>query len=298
MPRTRPPFPAQSGLYGKPTNINNVETLANIPVIVNRGADWFASIGTENSKGTKIFALVGKVQNTGLVEVHMGTTLREVVMEIGGGVPRRRTFKAVQLGGPSGGCVPEKHLDMPIDFDNVAQVGAIMGSGGMVVMDDTTCMVEVARYFTEFVQSESCGKCVPCRIGTRRMLEVLTRITEGKGEESDLVALAEMAEAVQVTSLCGLGKTAPNPTLSTLRHFRDEYEEHVRERRCRAGICKELTTFVIDEDKCTGCTLCLRACPTDAITGEVRVPHVIHQEKCITCGSCRDVCPVDAVEVR
>jgi len=298
MPRTRPPFPAQSGLYGKPTNINNVETLANIPVIVNRGADWFASIGTENSKGTKIFALVGKVQNTGLVEVHMGTTLREVVTEIGGGVPRRRTFKAVQLGGPSGGCVPEKHLDMPIDFDNVAQVGAIMGSGGMVVMDDTTCMVEVARYFTEFVQSESCGKCVPCRIGTRRMLEILTRITEGKGEESDLVALAEMTEAVQVTSLCGLGKTAPNPTLSTLRHFRDEYEEHVRERRCRAGICKELTTFVIDEDKCTGCTLCLRACPTDAITGEVRVPHVIDQEKCITCGSCRDVCPVDAVEVR
>jgi len=298
MPRSRPPFPAQSGLFGKPTNINNVETWANIPVIINRGAEWFASIGTEKSTGTKIFALAGKVQNTGLVEVPMGTTLREVVFEIGGGVPRGREFKAVQMGGPSGGCVPEEHLDMPIDYDNVAQVGAIMGSGGMVVMDDTTCMVEVARYFTEFVQNESCGKCVPCRIGTRRMLEMLTRITEGGGEESDLTALGEMAETVKVASLCGLGKTAPNPTLSTLRYFRDEYEEHVRDGRCRAGICKALTTFVIDEDKCTGCTLCVRACPTDAITGELRSPHVIDQEKCITCGSCRDVCNVDAIVVK
>ena len=297
LPRPRPPFPAQSGLFGKPTNINNVETWANIPVIVNRGADWFSSIGSEKSTGTKIFALVGQVQNTGLVEVPMGTTLREVVSEIGGGVPRRRKFKAVQMGGPSGGCVPEEHLDMPIDFDNLARVGAIMGSGGMVVMDDTTCMVEVARYFTDFVQNESCGKCVPCRIGTRRMLEILTGITEGRGEENDLAVLAEIAETVQVASLCGLGKTAPNPVLSTLRHFRGEYEEHVKDRRCRAGICKELTTFVIDPDKCAGCTLCVKICPTDAITGELRKLHVIDQEKCIQCGSCRDVCNLDAVLV-
>ena len=297
MPRPRPPFPAQSGLFGKPTNINNVETWANIPVIINRGAVWFASIGTEKSKGTKIFALAGKVQNTGLVEVPMGATLREIVFEIGGGVPRRRKFKAAQMGGPSGGCVPEEFLDMPIDFDTVAQVGAIMGSGGMVVMDDTTCMVEVARYFTEFVQNESCGKCVPCRIGTRRMLETLTRITEGRGQASDLEDLADIGETVQVASLCGLGKTAPNPTLSTLRHFRDEYETHVADRKCRAGICKELTTFLIDEEKCTGCGLCLKACPSEAIVGELRAPHVIDQEKCIKCGSCRDVCNLDAVVV-
>jgi len=297
MPRPRPPYPAQSGLFGKPTNINNVETWANVPVIVNRGADWFSSIGTEKSKGTKIFSLVGKVQNTGLVEVPMGATLREVVSEIGGGVPRGRTFKAAQMGGPSGGCVPEEHLDMPIDFDTLAQVGAIMGSGGMVVMDDTTCMVEVARYFTEFVQNESCGKCVPCRIGTRRMLEALTRITEGEGEESDLTFLAETAETVRAASLCALGGTAPNPVLSTLRHFRDEYEEHVIDGRCRAGICRELTTFVIDPEKCTGCTLCVRVCPTDAIIGELRGPHEIDQEKCTTCGSCRDACNVDAIFV-
>jgi NADH:ubiquinone oxidoreductase subunit F (NADH-binding) len=297
MPRPRPPFPAQSGLFGKPTNINNVETWANIPVIINRGGDRFASIGTEKSAGTKVFALVGKVRNTGLVEVPMGATLREVVFEIGGGVPRRRTFKAAQMGGPSGGCVPEEFLDMPIDFDSVAQVGAIMGSGGMVVMDSTTCMVEVARYFTEFVQNESCGKCVPCRIGTRRMLETLTRITEGCGEESDLALLREIGEAVRVASLCGLGKTAPNPTLSTLRHFWGEYEAHVRDRKCRAGICKALTTFVINEEKCTGCGLCLKGCPTEAITGERKTLHVIDQEKCIKCGSCRDVCNLDAVLV-
>jgi NADH:ubiquinone oxidoreductase subunit F (NADH-binding)/(2Fe-2S) ferredoxin len=297
MPRPRPPFPAQSGLFGKPTNINNVETWANVPVIINRGGDWFASIGTEKSKGTKIFALAGKVQNTGLVEVPMGATLREVVFEIGGGVARGRTFKAAQMGGPSGGCVPEKYLDMPIDFDSVTAVGAIMGSGGMVVMDDTTCMVEVARYFTDFVQSESCGKCVPCRIGTPRMLETLTRITEGGGEESDLALLREMGEAIRISSLCGLGKTAPNPTLSTLRHFWNEYEAHVMDRKCRAGMCKALTTFVIDEEKCTGCGLCLKCCPTEGIIGERKTPHVIDQEKCIRCGSCRDACHQDAVLV-
>jgi len=297
MPRPRPPFPAQSGLFGRPTNINNVETWANVPVIINRGADWFASIGTEKSKGTKIFALVGKVQNTGLVEVPMGATLREIVFEIGGGVPRGRTFKAAQMGGPSGGCVPEQYLDMPIDFDSVSAVGAIMGSGGMVVMDSTTCMVEIARYFTDFVQSESCGKCLPCRIGTRRMLEILTRITEGGGEESDLTLLREMGDAIRISSLCGLGKTAPNPTLSTLRHFWNEYEAHVGDGKCGAGICKALTTFVIDEEKCTGCGLCLKGCPTEGITGERKTPHVIDQEKCIRCGSCRDICNQDAVLV-
>ena len=297
MPRPRPPFPAQSGLFGKPTNINNVETWANVPVIINRGADWFASIGTEKSKGTKIFALAGKVQNTGLVEVPMGATLREVVFEIGGGVARRRTFKAAQMGGPSGGCVPEQYLDMPIDFDSVSAVGAIMGSGGMVVMDNTTCMVEIARYFTDFVQSESCGKCVPCRIGTRRILEMLTRITEGGGEESDLALLREMGEAIRIASLCGLGKTAPNPTLSTLRHFWGEYEAHVMDGKCQAGMCKALTTFVIDEERCTGCGLCLKDCPTEGITGERKTPHVIDQEKCIRCGSCRDICNQDAVLV-
>jgi NADH:ubiquinone oxidoreductase subunit F (NADH-binding)/(2Fe-2S) ferredoxin len=308
MPRPRPPYPPESGLFGKPTNINNVETWANVPVIMTRGADWFAAMGTEKSKGTKVFALAGKVQNTGLVEVPMGATLREIVFKIGGGMPRRRTFKAAQMGGPSGGCVPEQFLDMPIDFDSVAQVGAIMGSGGMVVMDDTTCMVELARYFTDFVQSESCGKCVPCRIGTRRMLETLTRITEGLGEESDLEYLREIGQAVQVASLCGLGKTAPNPTLSTLRHFWHEYEAHVRDKKCPAGICKALTTFVIDKERCTGCGLCLKGCPTDAMcrqqlilesvdTGELKVLHVIDQEKCIKCGSCRDICNLDAVLV-
>jgi NADH-quinone oxidoreductase subunit F len=293
MPRPRPPFPAQSGLFGKPTNINNVETWANVPVIINRGADWFAAIGTEKSKGTKVFALAGKVQNTGLVEVPMGATLREVVFEIGGGVPRGRTFKAAQMGGPSGGCVPEQFLDMPIDFDSVAAVGAIMGSGGMVVVDDTTCMVELARFFTDFVQSESCGKCVPCRIGTRRMLETLTRITEGGGEESDLALLREIGEAVKVASLCGLGKTAPSPVLSSMRHFADEYRAHVLEKRCPALACKELISYQILPTRCVACQRCLWACPHKAITvtDHAFQAPVIDQARCAKCGTCLEICP-------
>jgi NADH:ubiquinone oxidoreductase subunit F (NADH-binding)/(2Fe-2S) ferredoxin/Pyruvate/2-oxoacid:ferredoxin oxidoreductase delta subunit len=295
MPRPRPPFPANSGLWGKPTNINNVETFANISPIILRGADWYASIGTERSKGTKLFALAGKVNNTGLVEVPMGVSLREVVFDIGGGVPEEKEFKAVQIGGPSGGCVPAEHLDLPIDYDSLSSVGAIMGSGGMIVMDEDTCMVDVARYFMNFVQNESCGKCVPCRIGTKRMLEILTRITEGEGEDGDVDLLADMAAIIKDASLCALGQTAPNPVLTTISFFRDEYEAHIKDRRCPAHVCGSLFAYQIDASVCTGCGLCKKNCPQDAISGERRQPHEIDQELCIRCGVCFDVCRFDAV---
>lgn len=297
MPRPRPPFPAQSGLWGKPTCINNVETLANIPYIMFKGAGEFAKIGTKDSKGTKIFALAGKVKNTGLVEVPIGTSLRKVVFDIGGGPPAGRKFKAVQIGGPSGGCVPERYLDLPIDYESLKEVGAIMGSGGMVVMDDNTCMVDVARFFLEFVQDESCGKCVPCRVGTKRMLEILVRITQGEGKPEDIELLEELARVVKDASLCGLGQTAPNPVLTTLSYFKDEYRVHIGDKKCPAAVCRKLITYSIDEEKCTGCTRCARECPQDAIIGEKKKPHWIIQEKCIKCGLCYEICRFDAIKV-
>ncbi|MBW8001230.1 MAG: NADH-quinone oxidoreductase subunit NuoF [Planctomycetes bacterium] len=296
MPRPRPPFPAHKGYLDKPTNINNVETLANVPLIIKNGAKWYSDIGTEKSKGTKIFALAGKVNNTGLVEVPMGTTLRQIIFDIGGGVSDGRNFKAAQIGGPSGGCIPAEFLDHEIDYDSVEQLGAIMGSGGLIVTDDRTCMVDLARYFLEFVQSESCGKCTPCRVGTKKMLEILNNICDGNAKPGDLNELEELANTIKKASLCGLGQTAPNPVLSTLRHFRDEYTAHVEQHKCPAGICKELTTFVISAEKCKACGKCIDVCPTEAITGEKKTPHVIIQEKCVTCGACRDVCPFDAVD--
>ena len=297
MPRTRPPFPAQSGLFGKPTNINNVETFANVPAIIGRGAAAYAAIGTEGSKGTKIFAVAGKVTNTGLVEIPMGATLRTVVFDIGGGVADGKAFKAAQMGGPSGGCVPAQYLDLPIDYDSLQEVGAIMGSGGLIVLDEDTCMVELARYFLEFVQSESCGKCTPCRVGTRRMLEMLTRITRGGGKEGDVELLEEIGLAVRAGSLCGLGQTAPNPVLSTIRYFRDEYDAHIRDGRCPARVCRDLVTYTIDPETCIACGKCKRACPADAIEGERKVKHKIIQDKCVRCGACYEACPVDAVVV-
>ena len=291
IPRPRPPFPAQSGLWGKPTNINNVETYANVPSIVLDGADWYASVGTEQSKGTKIFSLAGKVNNTGLVEVPIGIPIRKVVFDIGGGVPLGRKFKAVQMGGPSGGCVPERYLDLPVDYGSLETIGAIMGSGGMVVMDEDTCMVDTARYFLAFTQVESCGKCVPCRLGTKRMLEILTRITEGKGVEGDIELLTELAEGVKDSALCGLGQTCPNPVLTTVRYFRDEYDEHIRNHRCPAGVCKALISYYIDPDKCQACLICLRQCPVEAIEGGKKMVHVINQDKCTQCGICLSVCP-------
>ena len=297
MPRPRPPFPAASGLYGKATNINNVETWTNIPRIIEMGAAAYGKIGTEGSKGTKIFALAGKVNNTGLVEVPMGATLRQIIFDIGGGIPRGRKFKGAQMGGPSGGCVPARYLDVPLDYDSVEQIGAIMGSGGLIVVDESTCMVDLARFFTNFVQKESCGKCVPCRLGTKRMLEILTRITDGQGRPDDVDQLVQIGQIIKEASLCGLGQTAPNPVLSTICHFRDEYEAHIDEDRCPAGVCRELIRYVIDAEDCTGCGACLAACPQDAITGEKKQPHEINAEMCTKCGICNDQCKFDAVRV-
>jgi len=294
-PRPKHIHTVVSGLDGKPTNLNNVETWANVPLIINRGSNWYSQIGTEGSKGTKIFSLVGKINNTGLVEVPMGITLREIVYVIGGGIPNGRRFKAVQTGGPSGGCLPENLIDLPVDFDQLTEAGSMMGSGGMIVMDEDTCMVDLARYFIKFLTEESCGKCVPCREGLDRMLDILTDITEGKGKEGDIELLEELSDLIKETSLCALGNTAPNPVLSTIRYFRDEYEAHIREKRCPAGICKALITFTIDEEKCTGCRVCARECPQGAISGEKKKPHTIDQEKCIKCGLCRDKCKFEAI---
>ncbi len=294
-PRPRPPFPAQKGLFGKPTILNNVETYANIPQIILHGAEWFASMGTEKSKGTKVFALGGKIHNTGLVEIPMGTTLREVIEEIGGGIPNGKKFKAAQTGGPSGGCIPAEHFDIPIDYDNLISIGSMMGSGGLIVMDEDDCMVDIAKFFLEFTVEESCGKCTPCRVGTKRMLEILTKITKGQATMEDLDKLEELCYYIKDNSLCGLGQTAPNPVLSTLRYFRDEYEAHIKEKRCPAGVCKALLSYRIDADKCRGCTLCARNCPNNAISGTVRNPHVIDQDKCIKCGACMEKCKFGAI---
>ena len=297
MPMPRPPFPAQSGLWGKPTIINNVETLNNVPVILQKGPKEWSTRGTEKSKGTKTFALTGKVQNTGLIEVELGMTLRKVIYDIGGGILNGKEFKAAQTGGPSGGCLPKAHLDLTIDYESLAQAGSIMGSGGLVVMDETTCMVDVARYFLTFTQTESCGKCVPCRLGTKRMLEILTRITAGHGKIEDIALLEELATSIKTSSLCGLGQSAPNPVLTTLKYFREEYEAHILEKRCPAGQCKALITYSIDPDTCEGCMVCLRACPTEAITGARRELHVIDPNLCTRCDTCRQICKFDAVLV-
>ena len=294
-PRPRPPFPAQKGLFGKPSILNNVETYANIPQIILNGPEWFASMGTEKSKGTKVFALGGKINNTGLVEVPMGTTLRTVVDEIGGGIPGGKKFKAAQTGGPSGGCIPAEHFDIPIDYDNLLAIGSMMGSGGLIVMDEDACMVDIAKFFLEFTVEESCGKCTACRIGTKRMLEILEKITKGTAQMEDLDKLEELCYYVKANSLCGLGQTAPNPVLSTLHFFRDEYEAHIKEKRCPAGVCKALLSYVIDRDKCRGCTLCARTCPAGAIVGSVKNPHVIDLNKCIKCGACMEKCKFGAI---
>ena len=294
-PRPRPPFPANQGLFGKPTILNNVETLANIAQIVLKGPEWFASMGTETSKGTKVFALGGKVTNVGLVEIPMGTTLREVVEEIGGGVPNGKKFKAAQTGGPSGGCIPAEHFDVPIDYENLIALGSMMGSGGLIVMDEDNCMVDIAKFFLGFTVDESCGKCSPCRIGTRRLYEILDRITKGEGEMEDLERLETLCHHIKASALCGLGQTAPNPVLSTLTYFRNEYIAHIKDKRCPAGVCKDLMTIQIDPDKCVGCTICAKGCPVEAISGKLKEKHKINQDKCIRCGFCIDACKVKAI---
>ncbi len=294
-PRPRPPFPAVKGLFGKPTLLNNVETYANITQIILNGAEWFASIGTEKSKGTKVFALGGNINNVGLVEVPMGITLREIVYDIGGGIPNGKKFKAAQTGGPSGGCIPEEHLDTPIDYENLLAIGSMMGSGGLIIMDDSTCMVNLAKFFLDFTVDESCGKCPPCRIGTKRMLEILERIVAGKGEEEDIEKLEKLAMNIKRSSLCGLGQTAPNPVLSTLKYYRDEYKAHIKEKKCPAGECKAMTQVVIDKEKCKGCSLCSKKCPVNAISGELKSPFEIDQSKCIKCGVCISTCPFKAI---
>ncbi|MDD4492210.1 MAG: NADH-quinone oxidoreductase subunit NuoF [Bacteroidales bacterium] len=297
-PTVKPPFPAEKGYLGKPTNVNNVETFANVPAIFLKGADWFSSIGTAKSKGTKVFALAGKINNVGLIEVPMGITLREVIFEIGGGIKDGKKFKAVQTGGPSGGCLTEKHLDTPIDFDNLIAAGSMMGSGGMIVMDEDDCMVSVAKFYLEFTVEESCGKCAPCRIGNKRLHEILEKICSGKGVEADIDYLKNLSRVIKDTALCGLGQTSPNPVLSTIEHFHDEYLAHVKERICPAGSCKALKLYTILPDKCTGCTACVRACPVDAITGEKRQAHVIDVNKCIRCGACYEKCKFTAIHVQ
>ncbi len=294
-PRPRPPFPAVKGLFQKPTVLNNVETYANVPRIILNGAPWFKAIGTAKSSGTKVFALGGKIKHTGLVEVPMGTTLREIVEEIGGGIPGGHTFKAAQTGGPSGGCIPADKIDTPIDYDNLLEIGSMMGSGGLIVMDDTTCMVDIARFFLEFTVDESCGKCTPCRVGTKRLYELLTKITEGRATHADIEKIDELASFIKENSLCGLGQTAPNPVLSTLRYFRGEYLEHIDHKRCPAGVCKALLAYSISAEKCTGCTACARVCPVNAISGQVKQPHVIDGAKCIKCGACMEKCRFGAI---
>lgn len=294
-PRPRPPFPAEKGLFGKPTILNNVETYANIPRIITNGAEWFASMGTPKSKGTKVFALGGKIKNTGLVEIPMGTTLRTVIEEIGGGIPNGKKFKAAQTGGPSGGCIPAEHYDIPIDYDNLIAIGSMMGSGGLIVMDEDNCMVDIAKFFLAFTVDESCGKCTPCRIGTKRLYEMLDKITKGQGTLEDLDKIEELCYYIKANSLCGLGQTAPNPVLSTLRYFREEYIAHVVDKTCPAGVCKDLLKYNIDPDKCRGCTLCSRKCPAGAITGTVKQPHIIDQNKCLKCGACMDACKFGAI---
>jgi NADH:ubiquinone oxidoreductase subunit F (NADH-binding)/Pyruvate/2-oxoacid:ferredoxin oxidoreductase delta subunit/(2Fe-2S) ferredoxin len=296
QPRAKPPFPVQKGLWGYPTIINNVETLANVPYIMRKGAAWYAGMGTEKSKGTKVFALTGKILNSGLIEVPMGIPLKEVIYDIGGGIEGGRKLKAVQTGGPSGGCIPSSMADTTLDYESLGKVGSIMGSGGMVVLDETDCMVNIAKYFLEFTKSESCGKCIPCRVGTKRLLEILTRITEGKGREGDIDLLETLSSDVKTSSLCGLGQSAPNPVLSTIRYYRDEYEAHIRDKRCPAGVCKDLLTYSIIAEACKGCTACTRVCPTGAITGEKKKPHVLNQDICIKCGACFETCKFKAIK--